>query len=65
MVSVHDRGGLAAVGDVLSRYFDGRQPGGLFATGQVDRAAQQLLLGVVDTMVGRVARLVLARRGTV
>jgi hypothetical protein len=34
-------------------YFDGRQPGGLFAPGQVDRAAQQLLLGAVDAVVGQ------------
>ncbi len=53
MVSVHDIGGLAAGGDALSRFFDGRQPDGLFAPGQVDRGAQQLLLDAVDTVVGQ------------
>ncbi len=35
------------------RYFDDRKPGGIFAPGQVDRTAQQLLLGAVDTVVGQ------------
>ncbi len=39
----HDSGGLYAVGQALSAFFDGRQ-GGLFAPGQVDAQAQQLML---------------------
>jgi hypothetical protein len=51
VVSVHDRGGVAAVGAALSAYFDGSQPGGLFAPGQVDPDAQELLLGALDAKV--------------
>jgi hypothetical protein len=49
-VSVHQSGGLAAVGDALSAFFDGAQ-GGLFAPGQVCVADQDLLLAAVDRVV--------------
>ena len=48
--SVHDSGGLYAVGQALSAFFDGNQ-GGLFAQGQVDAAAQQLLLDSITAVV--------------
>jgi len=47
---VHDRGGLYAVGQALSAFFDGNQ-GGLFAQGQVDAEAQQLLLDSITAVV--------------
>jgi hypothetical protein len=53
VVTVHERGGLAAVGEALSRYFDGKQPDGLFAPGVVDPAAQHLLLSALDRVVGQ------------
>ena len=48
--SVHESGGLYAVGQALSAYFDGRS-GGLFAPGQVDPRAQQLMLGSISSFV--------------
>ena len=48
--SVHDAGGVAAVGDALSAFFDG-QAGGLFAPGQVSAADQDVLLAAVDRTV--------------
>ncbi len=48
--SVHDAGGVAAVGDALSAFFDG-DAGGLFAPGQVSLADQDLLLAAVDRTV--------------
>jgi hypothetical protein len=48
--SVHDSGGLYAVGQALSAFFDGNQ-GGLFAQGQVDAEAQQLLLDSITAVV--------------
>ena len=48
--SVHDPGGVAKVGDLLSAYFDG-QAGGLFAPGNVSVAAQDLLRAAVDRFV--------------
>lgn len=48
--SVHDAGGVAAVGDALSAFFDG-SAGGLFAPGQVSIADQDLLLAAVDRTV--------------
>ena len=48
--SVHDVGGVAAVGDALSAFFDGNA-GGLFAPGQVSVADQNLLLSAVDRTV--------------
>ena len=48
--SVHEAGGVAAVGDALSAYFDG-SAGGLFAPGDVSAADQALLLAAVDRTV--------------
>jgi hypothetical protein len=48
--SVHQPGGVAAVGEALSAFFDGRR-GGLFAPGQVSVADQDLLLGALDRQV--------------
>lgn len=48
--SVHDAGGVAAVGDALSAFFDGSS-GGLFAPGDVSTADQDLLLAAVDRTV--------------
>ena len=48
--SVHDAGGVAAVGDALSAYFDG-SAGGLFAPGDVNVDDQDLLLAAVDRTV--------------
>ncbi len=39
------------MGKALSAYFDGCRPGGLFAPGQVDTGAQELLLGALDAFV--------------
>jgi hypothetical protein len=48
--SVHEPGGVAAVGDALSAFFDGSS-GGLFAPGDVSAADQDLLLAAVDRTV--------------
>jgi hypothetical protein len=43
-------GGLYAVGQALNAYFDGRS-GGMFAPGQVDAHAQQLMLDSISRFV--------------
>jgi len=48
--SVHEPGGVAQVGQVLSAFFDGRN-GGLFAPAVLDVAAQDLLLGALGSRV--------------
>lgn len=48
--SVHQPGGVAAVGEALSAFFDGRR-GGLFAPGQVSVADQDVLLDALDRRV--------------
>ena len=47
---VHDVGGTAKVGDLLSTFFDGGA-GGLFAPGAVDEDAQRDLLAALDNRV--------------
>ncbi len=49
VVFVHDHGGLARVGDALSAFFDGDQ-GGLFASGAVSGADQDMMLAAVDRL---------------
>jgi len=50
VVSVHNTGGLARVGDALSAFFDGNA-GGLFAPSVVHSADQDVLLAAVDRFV--------------